>query len=181
MSTTATTLQPLDAALFEEMLAPYKPHCRYLLEATVESPGDEPLLAHDGTATLLRARGTYAIPEPCYIDSTGHLNAVEVNICYNQLLYVILGQAVARGLVPELGVFSLDHYRERRLPDVLIYHVDVRFRQVIDSSSFQGELSITRATDAKRSVKLETHLCFWDADGGEASGDISIAILKPTS
>ena len=128
-----------------------------------------------------RAGGRFAIPEPCYIDSTGHLNAVEVNICYNQLLYVILGQAVSQKLIPELGCFSLEHYRERRLPDVLIYHVDVRFRQVIDSSNFAGELSITRATEAKRSIKLETHLCFWDAAGGEASGDISIAILKPSS
>lgn len=181
MSTTATTLQPVDPALFAEMLAPYKPHCRYLLEAQVERKADELLLAHDGTAAICRAIGRFAIPEPCYIDATGHLNAVEVNICYNQLLYVILGQAIAKGLVPELGVFTLEQYRERRLPDVLIYHVDVRFLQVIDSSAFQGELAITRATDTKRSIKLETHLCFWDANGGAARGNISIAILKPTA
>lgn len=161
------------------MLAPYKPHCRYLLEASVEAPGEAPLLAHDGTAALVKANGRFAIPEPCYIDATGHLNAVEVNICYNQLLYVILGQAVAKGLVPELGCLTLEQYKARRLPDVLIYHVDVRFLKVIDSSAFSGELAITRAVDSKRSIKLETHLCFWDAAGGDAHGNISIAVLKP--
>ena len=160
------------------MLEPYKPHCRYLKHAQTESPAGGALIAHDGTAAIVRARGEFAIPEPCYIDATGHLNAVEVNICYNQLLYVILGQSIAKGLVIELGVFSLDHYRARRLPDVLIYSVDVGFRRVIDSSSFHGEMSITRATKTAKSIKLETHLCFWDDQGGDANGNISIAILR---
>ena len=56
------------------------------------------------------AHGDFEIPESCYIDATGHLNSVEVNICYNQLLYVILAQSIASEVVPALDVFTLEHY-----------------------------------------------------------------------
>ena len=39
-------------------------------------------------------------------------------------------------------------------------------------------MSITRATKTAKSIKLETHLCFWDDQGGDANGNISIAILR---
>lgn len=163
------------------MLAPYKEHCRYLKSVEVEGPGTGVLQGRDGTSCLVLSRGHFQIPEPCYIDTTGHLNAVEVNICYNQLLYVSLGQSIASGLVPALDVFSLEYYRARRLPDVLIYNIEVAFRKVIDPQDFHGEFSITRAVVTRRSVKLETHLNFWDQHGGAAHGNISIAILRPDS
>lgn len=178
-STAATTSLPVDEAFFGEMLAPYKEHCRYLRDVEVEAPADGALAGWDGTSCLVRARGDFEIPESCYIDATGHLNSVEVNICYNQLLYVILGQSIQSGVVPALDVFTPEHYRARRLPDVLIYKIDVRFRRVIDPRSFSGELSITRAMATKRSVKVDTHLCFWDDEGGDARGDIAVAVLRP--
>jgi hypothetical protein len=161
------------------MLSPYKEHCRYLKSAELARPNGGPLPSKDGTSCLVLARGDFAIPESCYIDATGHLNSVELNICYNQLLYVILGQSIASEVVPELCTFSLDHYRERRLPDVLIYNLSVAFTRVIDPKSFRGELAITRADSGPRSVKVKTHISFWDENGGEAHGDVSVAILKP--
>ena len=179
MSTATTTSLPVPKAFFEEMLAPYKEHCRYLKSVEVTAPLGQPLLARDNTTCLVKAQGQFRIPEPCYIDATGHLNSVEVNICYNQLLYVILGQSIASKVVPALDVFTLEHYTDRRLPDVLIYDLHTMFRSPIDSQHFHGELSITRAVATKRSVKVYTHLCFWDEQGGEAHGDIAVAILLP--
>ena len=39
-------------------------------------------------AGLISAKGRFSIPDSCYIDDTGHFNAVEFNICFNQLAYV---------------------------------------------------------------------------------------------
>ncbi|MGW6540873.1 FcoT family thioesterase [Streptomyces sp. NPDC055051] len=42
----------------------------------------------------LTGSGMFTIPEPCYIDDTGHFNAVEFNICYNQLAYYTLAAMI---------------------------------------------------------------------------------------
>src|ERR1051326_3438355 len=85
-------LVPLEAAvpasILETVLTPYKKHCRYLQSVPAEKDSS-------GTA-LLNGRGTFSIPESCYIADTGPFNAVEFNICYNQLTYSLLAQAIDR-------------------------------------------------------------------------------------
>ena len=68
----------VDPQLLARVLTPYKPHCRYLRTAAVR---------YATARSIAAASGTFSIPESCYIASTGHFNAVEFNICYNQLTY----------------------------------------------------------------------------------------------
>src|SRR4051794_18927348 len=81
---------PLEADLLERLLAPYKPGCRYLLEATLGYPTDGRAPFPDDPSSWVAARGRFAIPSSCYVDATGHLNAVEFNIAYDQLCYAAL-------------------------------------------------------------------------------------------
>ena len=48
---------------------------------------------------LITGKGRFSIPESCYIDSTGHFNAVEFNICYNQLAYVLFAGCINAGVM----------------------------------------------------------------------------------
>ncbi|GGM25249.1 FcoT family thioesterase [Micromonospora yangpuensis] len=153
--------------LLTEVLSCYKPHCRYLLGATV---GERHLT------------GRFAIPSSCYIDDTGHLNAVEVSICYNQMLYTTLAMAVRDGTEPALADWSMDDYWRRRLPDILVVRSAHDFRRPIDPRSFVGELTLERVTarrlwaDRPPLVSIDTTFRFADDRGGLATGSVRVAI-----
>lgn len=158
--------------LLTAVLRCYKPHCRYLTSAEVERDGE-----------VVRGKGVMRIPESCYIDDTGHLNSVEVGICYNQLLYHVIAASVRDGLLPELADWTLDDFWRRQLPDVLIARFSCDFRRPIDPRSFHFELVVDRATrrtlrpGADPLVSLETTFRCWDDDGGTASGAVRVAIV----
>ena len=115
------SLIPVTDEVRSRVLSPYKAEATYLLRAAVDpSPREE---------ALVSANGEFTIPFSCYIADTGHFNAVEFNICYNQLAYVLLGQCVISGLLPELEIATFEEYRRRQLPDFLILRLKSSFRQ----------------------------------------------------
>ncbi len=153
----------MDSGLLDEVLSCYKPHCRYLQEFS-------------------GGRGEFVIPESCYIDDTGHLNAVEVNICYNQMLYASIASLVRDGTGPVFDAWTMAEFWRRRLPDILITRITSEFRLPIDARSFAGELVLDRIvsrqlkSDAPPLVAIDTTFRFWDTEGGDASGTARIAI-----
>ena len=60
-----------------DILKPYRAHARYLRSAEI-THFRNPAAPRDGTsaASLLTGTGRFSIPESCYIDDTGHFNAV---------------------------------------------------------------------------------------------------------
>ena len=160
---------PVAQELIDDILHVYKPHCRYLLRAVVEAgAGDDPL--------PIVLRGDFGIAESCYIDDTGHLNAVEVNIAFNQAYYVVTAQACASGLVPELADWDLARFRRWYLEGSLIHDLHSRFKRVIDPRAFQGEIAIASAVRTRRFAVLKLTHRFWDANDGLASGTVTMAL-----
>ncbi|WP_446223084.1 FcoT family thioesterase [Nocardia sp. IBHARD005] len=167
----------------------------------VESPAEDiELLARTmrpyvskGTVYLERARairrgdtvvgtGEFGIAEPCYIVDTGHFNAVEFNISFNQLFYYTVAAAIRDKLIPELANWTLEDYWERQLPAILITRLASRFRRPIGSRAYTAELTIGRVEFRNRSrpvFVVQSHIEFADATGGCASGDIEIVLLDP--
>lgn len=160
---------PVAAQLLDDILHVYKPHCRYLKRAVVE-PGTA------GEPLPVVLRGDFGIAESCYIDDTGHLNAVEVNIAFNQAYYVLTAQACASGLVPELADWNLERFRRWYLEGSLIHDLSSRFKRVIDPRAFQGEIAIASAVRTRRFVVLKLTHRFWDANDGLASGAVTMAL-----
>jgi hypothetical protein len=162
-----------DPALLSDVLECYKPHCRYLSELVVA--------AEDARAG---ATGVFEIPESCYIDATGHLNSVEVNICYNQMLYQTLAVLVKHQVGPLFGGWTMEQYRERQLPDILITRFDSSFRRPIDPRRFHGELALAdiqervSTVDGAPFTALDTTFRFWDDAGGHSAGTVRIAIVS---
>lgn len=162
---------PVGAELQARVLAPYKPHCRYLKSSVVELP-------EAGADHLVRLHGELGIPSSCYIDETGHFNSVEFNICYNQLIYTLMAQCVASSILPAFGAMTLGEYFARQLPDVLIHEFSSKFRRPLDARAFRGTVSIVEAQDRRKFLVLATHCTFEDGHGGTAQGEVSLAIVN---
>lgn len=172
-------LDGVDQALLQKILIPYKDHCKYLKRASVEvDTRGEPLA---GAEHLVRIHGDFEIPESCYIASTGHFNSVEFNICYNQLVYVLLGYCVDRALFAELGDFDMDSFFRRQLPDILIVNFSSCFKRPIDSRRFSGDITIRRFAKRRDLIMIKTACRFQDAQQGYADGEITLAIVDTAS
>lgn len=165
---------PVDASLLKAVLQPYKTHCRYLKAAEVEAYTNAP------QQPLARAKGNFEIPESWYIDETGHFNSIEFNLCYNQLVYVLIGQCVVSKLIPELSRMTYEEYRRRQLPDVLIVKFASTFRKAMDSKQFKGNVYIDRVSDRGKMLLLKTRCDFFDESGGCSDGEVTLAIVNDT-
>ncbi|MEU2717996.1 FcoT family thioesterase [Streptomyces sp. NPDC007205] len=161
-----------DTDLLERVLAPYKAHCKYLRSAVVTAGSER-------AAT----RCEFAIPESCYIDDTGHLNSVEVNIAYNQMMYYLVAKSVQEGLLAGFENWTLDDFWRHQLPDILIARFTGNFRRPVNPRAFSGEmefLSVTRRAPAggKPFLHAETSYRYWDADGGRCGGEATLAFVN---
>ncbi|MFS8198121.1 FcoT family thioesterase [Streptomyces sp. CWNU-52B] len=164
---------PTDEDLLARVLTPYKAHCRYLRSAVV-------LAAGDGRAA---ARCAFAIPESCYIDDTGHLNSVEVNICFNQMMYYLVAKSVREGLLTGFASWTLDDFWKHQLPDILIARFTSNFRRPVNPRAFSGEMefrSVTRRAPAGGDPFLhaETAYRYRDAASGRCDGEAVLAFVN---
>ncbi|MFE4628383.1 FcoT family thioesterase [Streptomyces mirabilis] len=158
-----------DARLVARVLEPYRENCRYLRGAELVETPDK-----------IAARGRFGISESCYIDDTGHFNAVEFNICYNQLGYYLIAKCVEDELFPQFSEWSMDDFWKRQLSNVLIYKFSSRFKGMIDPRSFEGEVSFREPVISDRPGRpsvmfVETSCSFRDDAGGFAEGEVTLA------
>ncbi|MCZ4507699.1 FcoT family thioesterase [Streptomyces sp. ActVer] len=161
-----------DEALLTQVLMPYKDHCKYLRSAVVTET--------DGHAS---ARCEFEIPESCYIDDTGHLNSVEVNICYNQMMYYLVAKSVKEGLGTGFESWTLEDFWKHQLPDILIARFSSHFRRPVNPRVFSGEMefrSVTRRAPAGGSTFLhaDTAFRYWDAGSGRCDGEATLAFVN---
>ncbi|MEU5431743.1 FcoT family thioesterase [Streptomyces sp. NPDC020719] len=164
---------PTDEDLLSRVLAPYKDHCKYLRSAIVS----------ENEAGRAVARCEFAIPDSCYIDDTGHLNSVEVNICYNQMMYYLVAKSVKEGLGTGFESWTLDDFWKHQLPDILIARFTATFRRPVNPRAFWGEMefrSVTRRarTDGTAFLHAETAFRYGDADAGRCNGEAVLAIVN---
>ncbi|MGM0351974.1 (2E)-enoyl-ACP glycyltransferase [Streptomyces sp. ECR3] len=163
---------PTDEELLIRVLVPYKEHCKYLKSAEVTA-----------SAGLSCAQGVFAIEESCYIDNTGHLNSVEVNIAYNQLMYYLVAKSVKEGLLTGFEAWTLDDFWRHQLPDILIARFASNFRRPVNPRHFTGEMefrSVARRAPGGSSPFLHAQTVFryQDAHGGRCDGEATLAFVN---
>ncbi|HKX46527.1 MAG TPA: FcoT family thioesterase [Planctomycetota bacterium] len=162
---------PVEPALLARVLAPYKPHCRYLQRAVWET-------AEPGADHAVRLSGELGIPASCYIDDTGHFNSVEFNICYNQLMYVLMAQCVVSRLMPPFARMSYEEFLQRQLPDVLIHDFHSKFPRPIDPLRFRGAIEFVDASERRGMILVHTRCTFEDDRGGRCHGEVTLAVVE---
>jgi hypothetical protein len=136
-----------------------------------------------GQDVTVRGLADLAIGESCYIDDTGHLNAVEVNISYNQMLYYAVAKSVQERLGPIFSTWTMADFWSRQLPDMLITKLVSRFRHQADRSRFSGEIELGRPRQRRFTpagpplIVVETAFRFWDDRDGRVDGEVTVAIV----
>lgn len=176
--TTLTTSRVVadDPRLREQVLRCYKPHCRYLRSATATFD--------DGR---IRLTADFSIPESCYIDDTGHLNAVEVNICYNQMLYLAIATCVREKAEPVFAGWTMEDFLRRQLPSVLIARMQSVFTRGLDARGFSGEFRLDQATARRLRpgsdplISLSTSFRYWDQVGDGCHGTAAVAVVPDSA
>jgi len=170
-----------DHALRARVMQVYLPQCRYLSEAVVDAtPGP------DGSGGPT-ATGRFEIGDSCYIDDTGHFNAVEFNICYNQMAYYLIAKSVKEGLLPVFAGWALDDFFRLQLPNILIVDFRSTFKRQMRGKHFSGSVTVTEVTKLERSerweplVVLRTACRFWDETDGNCRGQVKLAITNPVT
>uniref|UniRef100_A0A7D4XH53 (2E)-enoyl-[ACP] glycyltransferase n=1 Tax=Vitiosangium cumulatum TaxID=1867796 RepID=A0A7D4XH53_9BACT len=169
-------------AMLDEVLKPYKPNCLYLKSAFVEYTDDviSSLTSDQPSMGLLTAWGQFSIPESCYIASTGHFNAVEYNICYNQLSYYLMAECIQHRLLAPVFDWTFSEYQQRQLPNCLIVEFSSAFRKPINALSFQGRVSFDTLKVKSKATFIQTSCSFTDGQGGQAEGEALLALLHGT-
>ncbi|QDS94403.1 FcoT-like thioesterase domain protein [Roseimaritima multifibrata] len=163
----------VDDAFLDQVLTPYRHHCRYLNSVQIGFEGE-------GTPTWdkMVSRGKFAIGESCYIDDTGHFNAVEFNICYNQLAYVHLAVCVREGLMPALSDYTLKSYFQKQLSNYLIASIHSHYHSELNPRDFSGEVRVLSARSRPRLSVLKTACRFHDGRSGRSDGEVKLVVLS---
>ncbi len=156
----------------KKVLIPYHEHCQYLKNALMYIDKSQ------GTQGLV-VSGDFGITDSCYIEDTGHFNAVEFNICYNQLAYTYLGYCINNNLIPELAGFKGDTFFEKQLSHFLIAKITSSYKTEINAQKFKGELGINTITRKSKCTFINTYCNFYDERNGKSTGEITLAVLHP--
>jgi len=162
---------PIAEDLLSQVLEPYSHKgCRYLLDAKYKSTGD-----------AVVAFGNFRIDDSAYIRSTGHFNAVELMICFNQLAYSAFAPAILNQELPIVDGYSMTDFFKNQLPAMLIKSQSSRFRRMINAQKFSARLLCQNFQIIERTLRYLLIPCvieFWDEDGGAASGEVELAALN---
>jgi hypothetical protein len=157
-----------DPVMLDKVLSPYKPNCRYLVGGTVR---------HDPSRTpLIEAQGEFRIPESCYIADTGHFNSVEFNLCYNQIAYCAMAQALERGWIGVHCDWNLDEFLHRQLSDCMIVEFSSKFRKPLNARHFRGVFGLEKIKRARDVLLLFTSGRYEDDDGATSTGSVTFAL-----
>ena len=165
--------------LLDRTLNCYLPSVRYLVGADLEFSDNRTPFATEVGEVLSIARGRFTTRTNWYIDDTGHFNAIEFNLCYNQLVYTLLAQASESHVIPEFSArIPASRFRERQLTDVLIRRYQVTFDCPMKVDHFVGVVAVRRVIARMGSLFLETH-CRIGQEAGPwcARGNVTLAIV----
>lgn len=170
-STENKTFTTIEEGFLGKVMQPYRANTTYLKSAE--------FIQEEKGLQGLTMQGTFGISGSCYIDDTGHFNAVEYNICYNQIGYVYLGHCIREKLIPELSKYSIECFFEKQLSNILIVKISSSYKKPIDPRRFYGTYGVKSINVKSTCVFLETYCNFYDDGIGKSQGEVLLAILHP--
>jgi FcoT-like thioesterase domain len=167
----STGTVPIAENLLSRVLEPYSyKRCRYLIDAQ-----------RAATADSVLAFANFRIDESAYIRNTGHFNAAELVLCFNQLVYSSLAQGVVNKDIFALRSWSIEDYYKNQLTNILIKSSLSRFKRPIDPQKFSARLLSRDFEIVERTCRyllFSNTIEFWDENDGAATGEFEIAILN---
>ena len=162
----------IEQPFIKKMLSPYFEHTSYLKDVLLPNNTDSKI-------TFNQAIGEFSIDDSCYINNTGHFNAVEFNICYNQLAYAHMGYCIKNKLIKEVAAYDLDSFLQNQLSHFLITKISSSYRTQINAKHFFGSYEINNISTRSKYVFMETTCKFYDEQKGKSTGQVNTVIILP--
>lgn len=161
----------LDLDFLDRIVDPYRARNTIYLREAWQVP------VESGVAV----RGRFSIHETCYIDDTGHFNAVESLICYNQLMYAAVAVAIRDQRFSAFDGWTLDDFWRMQLPDVLIRRQSIAYHRPLHAPDFSATVRLLEADETRRAdamVRIPTTVTFADDHGGAADGTVDLVLVR---
>lgn len=170
-------ISSLSPDLIQRVLQPYLPASRFVQSARLDRPRQQRLPQSDDPDSWLRLDVDCVIDQPCYIEATGHFNAVELNITYNQMIYLCLAEALRLELLPQ-PAWSFEEFFEHQLPDVLIVDYQARFKRPMQSARYKAWMMIesVQVRPRRKMMLLKTRCAATDDGNDKNEAQVSIAL-----
>lgn len=149
--------------------SPYFENCRYIKSADMFY---EKSISTNMGPKMVRLDCEFSIQESCYIQSTGHFNAVEFIMCANQIGYIIIAKIIELGLIKHLTKNDNGFFLKKQLPDILILKVSSSFRSEINPKRFNGTGIAKNFRKKGNHLIFSGDLTFKDNNGGTSTGDV---------
>lgn len=177
----------MSAQLLKRVLSPYSPtETDYLKSMELTQSWEKE--SHIKDSPLITAIGKYKIPNSCYIQDTGHFNAVEFIICYNQIVYASLAyifnekifnnpslaDVASSNAYNALSKITTENFFSDQLSSIFILKTETHFKSVINARDFSGEFSITDLKVRKNTLYMKTSCVFSDDNDGYSRGETVI-------
>ncbi len=145
------------------VLSNYKECARYLTKCVIITKQHSPMI-------ILGARGEFKVDSPCHIKSTGHVNLVDLQICFNQLGLVAFYES--------LSSFT----SSTMLKSTLLREMNMKMTRKVSLKEFYGEMTLTEVKTPNsvlnQSFRGEMRFFTFDSDKSFANGFAQIAISK---
>ncbi|NIE83207.1 hypothetical protein F3J11_12705 [Burkholderia sp. Cy-647] len=164
-------LQLIPLSLMDSVLSVYFPDCRYLKQAWSHK-----------TLGSITTSGKFSIGESFYIDSTGHFNAVEANICLNQIAYVtfadFLNRRDSHPFWADVGDFAFEDFGPNQLANMFIVSLSTKFRKAIDGAGFFGQFRIRKISSKMGLIFFDCDFSFSQVDDKSFYGNVTFAVAR---
>lgn len=164
-------------SLIQKILKPYRARYRYLQYPVIFT---NKATKYDFDFTKnenhIEASGQFKIQKSMYIKNTGHINAVELNLCYNQLAYCLLAECINRRLIIKYLNWDINKFYKYQLTNMLIANISWNFKKPIASKEFYGLIEIIDIYRKNQTIFFQTKYKFNDDLDGLAGGKCLIAV-----
>lgn len=105
---------------------------RYIIDAQI-----------DKTDNSINLTANFSIKESCYLSpASGHFNAVEALMCFNQMLYVALLGGIQEKMFPFYEHITPDEFNQHRRKVYLLEFEKIKFKKQIRNESFHGRIEV---------------------------------------
>ena len=153
--------QSVPEEIIKKALAMYSAkNTRYLKEAQIDYEGD--------TINLI---GKFSISNCCYVlPDSGHFNAVEAIICFNQMFYAALLDGIDKKVFSFYEKVTLSDFNRIWQRVYLSEFEKIKFKKLINSASFFGKITVKPIRKIRDKVYVDC--CFGFGNNEECEGFI---------
>jgi len=141
---------------------------RYLKEGQIERLDKDKIILN----------ATFEIKESCYLfPYSGHFNAVEAIMCFNQMLYVALLGGIERKFFSFYSHISPQEFNKYRRKVYILEFEKVKFRKQIDNANFFGRFEMEKLKTVGDKIYMNCVFQFGNTEGGsDFSGVVKVFI-----